>query len=155
MGMPWYLSGERAMHLDVLERMPIATGMAVEILANVYIAGIAATDKNGYIASVSDPDQKLENKENTFERIYGEILDPVRLMLDYIGKHIEETGRYIHQWTMDDIKDFNDEYGGKIRSNIVHTSELHNPNVVVTVQSDFIIPSIKMLEDHGMIKLKK
>jgi hypothetical protein len=156
MGMCWYLSGERAMRLDVLERMPIATGMGVEILANAYIAGMAATDQKSYIASIAYPNVKIENRsENPNTRVYGEILQPVRHMLSNIGKHIKETDRYIHQWTIDDIKSFNKKYGGKARNNITHADTPNSPNEIVSVQTDFIIPSIKMLEDHGMIKLKE
>ncbi len=149
------------MHLDVLERMPIATGMGVEILANVYIAGIAATDEKSYIATIANPNEKFEGgsgnplERNPPERIYGEIVQPVYHMLSNIGKHIAETDRYIHEWSIDDIKSFNRKYGGNERNNITHVNELNSPNAVISVRNDFILPSIKMLEEANMIKLKQ
>ncbi len=65
--MSWPLSGERAFHLDVLRRMPIATGISLEVLANLYIAGLSV-EENGYIANVTNPYPKIERQESPEER---------------------------------------------------------------------------------------
>lgn len=148
---PWPLSGERAFHLDTLRNMPIATGMGIEIMADTYVAGLSATEQ-GYIANVANPYPKRENKESPPEREFG-VVNTVNSMLIAIKKHIHHTHRYPHQWTLEDIKLFNDKYGGKELVFLVPSNKSNAENAAVTIQLDYILPSINMMLKHGMMKI--
>jgi hypothetical protein len=137
----WPLSGERVLPLSALLNMPMATGMGIETTINSYIAGQSATENNGHIANVLNPNHKIEDKPSSVTREFSVIFS-CEDMFKAISKHIKETEKYPNEWTPKDIASYNSMYGGKIKYYTYPTGERTTGNVPGARQTDYLLPSI-------------
>lgn len=147
----WPLTGERALRLDRLRDMSIASGMGLETLTNANMAGVCATEKKGHIAQVLNPMPKNEKGTSKPVREFTVISNAANMLMD-IAQHIEYTGKLPNQWNIEDIKDYNLQYGGR-SLNLLLQADTLAAQEPVTIQTDYIIPPVDTLLHLGIVTL--
>jgi hypothetical protein len=152
--MVWPLTGERALRVSRLLKMPFANGMGIETSINAYSAGVNASEYSGHIAHVIDIFPKIENSKSLPEREYGTVIFPTAMMQREIGKHILTTKKFPNEFNLEDIKSYNNKHGGK-EIRITVPPNRPGSNIPKTFETNYMLPSIKMMHESGIINLPK
>ena len=151
--MIWPLTGERAMRLSRLRDMPMASGMGIETCTNAYIAGVNITEQNGHIASVLNPNPKIESTASPPVREFTVISSCANMLAD-IGAHINDTDMLPNEWGVDEIKKYNKRFGGYSMDLLLQNDILARQEPV-SVKSNYLIPSINTLIAEDVIRIPK
>lgn len=147
--MVWPLTGERAIRISRLLKMPFANGMGIETTMNAYAAGVNASEYRGHIAHVVNTFPKTENSPSLPEREWG-VIFPCQDMQRTIGKTIEQTQKLPNEFNLKDIKNYNEKSGGK-KKRLVVPPNRPGANAPKTFETNYIVPSIAMLYESDII----
>ncbi len=160
----WPLSGERTIGGNItshdgsikplIHELAFPVGMGVETYMNIALAGIDAKTGRRSVFQVANPNPKLENRESPRDREYGLIFGCAK-NLNFLARHVEETGKHVIDWDIDDIASFNQKHGGRRDMLSVPSPIDHQPNRVVSSGVDVLLPSISMLESLGAVNWDK
>ena len=108
----WPITGERA---GQVRDIPFSTGMGIETLMDIYDAGLDVRDQDNTVAQIGNPNQKIENAVVDTKREW--------MLMNYcadfqriVSEHIFTTGRMLHEWRLEDIRDFNNKYADMLQT---------------------------------------
>lgn len=148
----WPLTGERAGKMyDVI----FSTGMGIETQVDMHDAGIDVRNKDNTVAQTGNPNPKNENAESETSREF--------MLINYCGNyqkqvadHIMRTGRMLHEWTLDDIRTFNNTYADLVQTFAVPSEAPNAAPARGLAPTEYMIPSIRhirQLEEEQGISL--
>lgn len=153
--MMWPLTGERAFPLDVALDMPLPVSMGLEIATDLYIAGREAVYEGSVplVAQVANPADKVENRPSTEAREY-KMITGLAVYTRAYEDVVSRTGRFPHEWTVDDVREFN------------HALVMQRPMVVIPstglegtkieqMPPDYMLPSVRQMIDMGIINMEQ
>ncbi|GEM_PF-6355841 len=155
----WPLSGERTLggtiqtpqgEIALARALPLAVGMGVETHMNIALAGLDVKNGRRSVMQVANPHAKIESRESPRDREYGLIYGCANYMGDAV-EHIGNTGRGIIDWTAQDVANFNIIYGGQQDNVFVPSSDDHHGNKLVTIKTDYVLPSMQQLKELGVV----
>lgn len=152
----WPLSDSRSGEWSVVSRLPTTNSMGMETIRNVAVAGLSIEMKHRLIAQIVNPDKKIENEASPADREFKIIFHCAQLLRD-LATHVKETGLWLHQWSRDEIKTFNEMYGGERTLTFVPPS-VQRANLLSFTRQEYIFPSIHQMIEDGVIdrdRLKK
>jgi hypothetical protein len=139
----WPLTGERI--VDARD-LPLSTGMGIETILDVGVAGKDVRNRTNTIAQVADPAPKTENGISTDSKDFA-LISLCTVWQKNLADHIMRTGRMPHEWSVDDIRDFNLVYGGMPN---IHAAPSDHPNASphhAYAPSEFVLPSLKQIRE--------
>lgn len=142
----WPLTGERALKASVAETLPWSSGMGIETTLNVNMAGIDLKNGERGVMQVLNPNPKMEDRMSPRDREFA-IVFRCAAQLQALTKDVNRFQTPLHEWSLQQIGEYNAWYGGVQTSQAVPSgANTHQPNSFVNMESDYILPSVEQLD---------
>lgn len=148
----WPLTGERT---GKVYDLIFSTGMGIETQADLHDAGIDVRNKDNTVAQTGNPNPKIENAESETSREFM-LINYCANYQKQVAEHIMRTGRMLHEWTVDDIRTFNNMYADLVQTFAVPNEAPNAAPARGLAPTEYMIPSIKhirQLEEEQGISL--
>jgi len=142
----WPHTGERRMRLDFLKNMPMALGMDIEQVFNIYAAGIVSDGKSSGITQTMNPEPKNECQVSSYSREMGQ-MQPLADSTFQLLMFLDKKNKYLHELTISDYQEYNQDVGGKITTNSYASIEGQLPVQPTSGVVPFLLPSYSYIHE--------
>jgi hypothetical protein len=145
----WPLSGERMAAGNHLLQIPWSTGMSIETNMNLMFSSISVDEGRHQIHQVLSGVKKLESGTVAEDREWN-LMQMCRGWGEALLRFCSNRNKSPIQLSLGDIRAFNLSIGGRVVDSM-HQSPEDEANSVTSSAFDFLLPSVKQLDELGAI----
>jgi len=141
----WPSTGERDFN-GAIRRFPVAIGMDTETGWNFNQVGMGIEMGVRNIVQVANPNPKIENRPSPRDREFAMIFEFSAFAVS-IAKMIWRTGKFLHEWDLDIISQYNHDFGGRKYAFFVPAAEDHHNVAYADTAVSYMLPSVQQARD--------